>query len=71
MPYASAAADQATAKPALKPWVTAVSSAHGRTAYLGSAYPNTSKALWTAIQESLSGVKQPKPALDAAAASLS
>jgi multiple sugar transport system substrate-binding protein len=71
MPYASAAADQATAKPALKPWVTAVSSAQGRTADLGSAYPNTSKALWTAIQESLSGVKQPKPALDAAAASLS
>ena len=44
--------------------------ANGRTADLGSAYPNVSRALSTAIQEALSGVKSPSEALEAAQASV-
>lgn len=71
MPFATASAEQASADPALEPWVAAVSAAQGRTTDLGSAYPDTSKALWTALQEALSGVKTPQAALDDAAASVS
>jgi multiple sugar transport system substrate-binding protein len=60
MPYTAASAEQAAANPALKPWVAAVSTAQGRTSDLGSKYPATSKALWTAMQEALSGVKTPQ-----------
>jgi multiple sugar transport system substrate-binding protein len=70
MPYADAAAAQATENPALVPWVEAISVAQGRTSDLGAAYPDTSKALYTAIQEALTGSKSPKAALDDAAASL-
>ncbi len=68
-PYADEAAAQAAENPALEPWVEAVSAAQGRTADLGTAYPQTSEALWTAVQEALSGQKSPEQALaDAAAA---
>ncbi|SMH28469.1 carbohydrate ABC transporter substrate-binding protein, CUT1 family [Rathayibacter oskolensis] len=70
MPYADAAAEQATEDPALEPWVEAISVAQGRTSDLGVAYPDTSKALWTALQEALTGSKTPQAALDDAAASL-
>ncbi|QHC67795.1 extracellular solute-binding protein [Rathayibacter sp. VKM Ac-2759] len=70
MPYADAAADQATEDPALEPWVEAITVAQGRTSDLGVAYPDTSKALYTAIQEALTGSKTPQAALDDAAASL-
>lgn len=70
MPYADAAAAQAKADPALEPWVTAVGAAQGRTADLGTAYPATSKALYTAIQEALTGSKTPEQALADAAKSL-
>ncbi|WP_458117231.1 sugar ABC transporter substrate-binding protein [Arthrobacter sp. D2-10] len=70
MPYPDAAADQATADSALVPWVEAITAAQGRTAELGVAYPETSKALYTAIQEALTGSKTPQAALDDAAASL-
>ena len=70
MPYADAAAAQATENPELQPWVEAISVAQGRTSDLGVAYPDTSKAIWTAIQEALTGSKTPQAALDDAAASL-
>jgi multiple sugar transport system substrate-binding protein len=69
-PYADAAAEQASADPELVPWVDAVSVAQGRTTDLGIAYPDTSKALYQAIQEALTGSKTPEAALDDAAASL-
>lgn len=70
MPYADAAAEQVTEDPALQPWVEAISVAQGRTSELGVGYPDTSKAIWTAIQEALTGSKTPQAALDDAAASL-
>jgi multiple sugar transport system substrate-binding protein len=70
LPYQEAAEAQAKADPALEPWVAAVSEAQGRTSDLGTAYPNTSKALYTAIQEALTGTKSPEQALDDAASSL-
>lgn len=70
MPYADAAAAQATENPALQPWVEAITVAQGRTADLGIGYPDTSKALWTALQESLTGSKSPKAALEDAAKSI-
>ncbi len=69
-PYADAAAQQASADPELVPWVDAVSVAQGRPADLGIAYPDTSKALYQAIQEALTGSKTPQAALDDAAATL-
>jgi multiple sugar transport system substrate-binding protein len=69
-PYADAAEEQAAEDPALAPWVQAVSVARGRTADLGSSYPATSTALYTAVQEALAGTKTPQAALDDAAASL-
>jgi multiple sugar transport system substrate-binding protein len=70
MPYADAASAQAEANPALVPWVEAITVAQGRTTDLGVAYPDTSKALYTAIQEALTGSKSPQKALDDAAAGL-
>jgi multiple sugar transport system substrate-binding protein len=70
MPFAEAASAQAEANPALKPWVEAVTAARGRTTELGTAYPTTSTALSTALQEALTGTKSPQAALEDAAAGL-
>jgi multiple sugar transport system substrate-binding protein len=60
-------AEQVKANPALKPWVTAVAAARGRTSNgLGTKYPTISQPMWTAVQSALSGSKSPKDALDAA-----
>ncbi|THV42568.1 sugar ABC transporter substrate-binding protein [Glycomyces buryatensis] len=62
------------AEPELQPWVDAVRAAKGRTSdNLGTDYPVISEALWTAIQNALSGSASPADALaqaqaDAAAA---
>jgi multiple sugar transport system substrate-binding protein len=69
-PYAADGDAQAEADPALQPWVDAIAVAQGRTSDLGSAYPKVSRALWTAIQEALTGVKTPQEALEAAQSSL-
>jgi multiple sugar transport system substrate-binding protein len=70
LPYAEQAQEQAAADPALEPWVEAISVARGRTADLGAEYPDVSQALWTAVQESLSGTKTPQQALTDAQASV-
>lgn len=69
-PYAADGEAQAEANPALRPWVDAIAVAQGRTADLGSAYPTASRALSTAIQEALTGVKTPQEALEAAQSSI-
>jgi multiple sugar transport system substrate-binding protein len=62
------------AQPELQPWVDAVRGAKGRTSdNLGTDYPKISEALWTAVQNALSGSASPADALaqaqaDAAAA---
>ncbi len=70
-PYADAAEQQAVDNPALVPWVEAVGAARGRTAELGAGYPDVSRALWTAMQEALTGSKTPQQALTDAQASVS
>jgi multiple sugar transport system substrate-binding protein len=70
LPDEAAAAEQAAADPALLPWVEAVSVAQGRTADLGADYPDVSRALWTAIQEAVSGERTPAEALESAQESL-
>ncbi|WP_156325200.1 sugar ABC transporter substrate-binding protein [Nonomuraea sp. SBT364] len=51
-------------EPSLKPWVTAVQSAKGRTSdNLGTDYPKISEALWTGVQKALSGAASPADAL--------
>ena len=53
--------------PELEPWVEAVRSAKGRTSDgLGTDYPLISEALWTAVQNALSGVSTPEEALETA-----
>ncbi|GAA1869386.1 sugar ABC transporter substrate-binding protein [Myceligenerans crystallogenes] len=53
----------------LEPWVTAVRSAKGRTSDdLGTDYPMISEALWTAVQNALSGAETPADALTKAQA---
>ena len=69
-PYPAESEKQAAENDALIPWVDAIAVASGRTADLGSAYPTVSRALSTAIQEALSGVKTPSEALEAAQASV-
>jgi multiple sugar transport system substrate-binding protein len=69
-PYPAESDKQAAENEALVPWVDAIAVAEGRTADLGSAYPTVSRALSTAIQEALSGVKSPSEALEAAQASV-
>ncbi|WP_022919494.1 sugar ABC transporter substrate-binding protein [Ruania albidiflava] len=55
--------------PDLEPWVEAVRSAKGRTSDgLGTDYPLISEALWTAVQNALSGVSSPQDALETAQA---
>ncbi|HET9171366.1 MAG TPA: extracellular solute-binding protein [Actinospica sp.] len=52
---------------ALKPWITAVHTAKGRTSdNLGTNYPKISQQLWTAIQSSLTGSASPQSALSTA-----
>ncbi|GAB2476438.1 extracellular solute-binding protein [Promicromonospora xylanilytica] len=54
-------------KPGLAPWVEAVRNAKGRTSDdLGADYPVISEALWTAVQNSLSGADTPEEALTTA-----
>lgn len=51
-------------KPELAPWVEAVRNAKGRTSDdLGADYPVISEALWTAVQNALSGAATPEEAL--------
>ncbi|WP_159621023.1 sugar ABC transporter substrate-binding protein [Ruania rhizosphaerae] len=53
----------------LEPWVEAVRNAKGRTSDgLGSDYPVISEALWTAVQNALSGAATPAEALEQAQA---
>ncbi|MBO0608286.1 sugar ABC transporter substrate-binding protein [Myceligenerans salitolerans] len=50
--------------PDLQPWVEAVRNAKGRTSDdLGTDYPKISEALWTAVQNALSGAETPADAL--------
>lgn len=52
------------AKPDLQPWVDAVNTAKGRTSdNLGTKYPKISEAMWTAVQNALSGSQSPQAAL--------
>ncbi|WP_277212165.1 sugar ABC transporter substrate-binding protein [Isoptericola croceus] len=62
--------EQLTAENAdLEPWVEAVQNAKGRTSdNLGTDYPKISEALWTAVQNALSGAATPAEALEAAQA---
>ncbi|WP_147916132.1 extracellular solute-binding protein [Ruania zhangjianzhongii] len=58
-----------TQNPELEPWVEAVNNAQGRTGNgLGTDYPLISEALWTAVQNALSGVSTPQEALETAQA---
>ncbi|RPF21812.1 sugar ABC transporter substrate-binding protein [Myceligenerans xiligouense] len=53
----------------LGPWVEAVRNAKGRTSDdLGTDYPKISEALWTAVQNALSGARTPADALSKAQA---
>jgi len=70
LPDEAAADAQAAENAALLPWVEAVSVARGRTAELGADYPDVSRALWTAIQEAVSGERSPAEALESAQDSL-
>ncbi|ROR72592.1 sugar ABC transporter substrate-binding protein [Bogoriella caseilytica] len=55
--------------PELEPWVEAVQNAKGRTSDdLGTDYPIISEALWTAVQNALSGAATAQEALEAAQA---
>ena len=55
--------------PELEPWVEAVRNARGRTSDgLGTDYPQISEALWTAVQNALSGAASPQEALETAQA---
>jgi multiple sugar transport system substrate-binding protein len=66
-PVAAVQQKQVAADPDLKPWVTALSAARGRTSNgLGTKYPVISEQLWGAVQSALSGGKSPKDALAAA-----
>ncbi|QBI55640.1 sugar ABC transporter substrate-binding protein [Streptomonospora litoralis] len=54
-------------QPDLEPWVQAVRDAKGRTSdNLGTDYPKISEAMWTAVQNALSGSATPSEALDQA-----
>ncbi|WP_329331373.1 extracellular solute-binding protein [Streptomyces sp. NBC_00663] len=69
-PTATVQAEQVKANPKLKPWVSAVAAARGRTSNgLGTKYPTISQPMWTAVQAALSGGKSPQDAMDTAQAS--
>ncbi|GAA4267085.1 ABC transporter substrate-binding protein [Frondihabitans peucedani] len=66
-PTEAAQKEQLAADPDLKPWVTAVGDAKGRTSdNLGTKYPKISEQLWKAVQNSLSGSTSPEKALQEA-----
>ena len=66
-PTAAVQAQQVAKNPELKPWVSAVAAARGRTSGgLGTKYPTISQPLWIAVQSALSGGKSPQAALDVA-----
>jgi multiple sugar transport system substrate-binding protein len=63
-PTAAVQRKQVAKNPHLKPWVTAVAAARGRTSNgLGTRYPTISEQMWTAVQAALSGGKSPEAAL--------
>ncbi|MEU5312218.1 extracellular solute-binding protein [Streptomyces sp. NPDC021562] len=69
-PTAAVQAEQSQTNPELKPWVTAVGAARGRTSGgLGTKYPTISQPMWTAVQAALSGSKSPQDALATAQSS--
>ncbi|MGA5761401.1 sugar ABC transporter substrate-binding protein [Nonomuraea bangladeshensis] len=70
IPSTAAGQEAILAKEAsLKPWVEAVRSAKGRTSdNLGTDYPKISEALWTGVQNALSGSASPADALKEAQA---
>ncbi|GLY87444.1 sugar ABC transporter substrate-binding protein [Actinoallomurus iriomotensis] len=66
-PLAAVQKEQVQRDATLKPWVSAVAAARGRTSNgLGTKYPAISEQLWTAVQSALSGGKSPQGALDTA-----
>ncbi|WP_019062039.1 sugar ABC transporter substrate-binding protein [Streptomyces prunicolor] len=66
-PTAEVQAQQVKQNPELKPWISAVAAARGRTSGgLGTKYPTLSQPMWTAVQSALSGGKSPQAALDTA-----
>ena len=66
-PTAQVQAQQVKQNPELKPWISAVAAARGRTSGgLGTKYPTLSQPMWTAVQSALSGGKSPQAALDTA-----
>ncbi|MFG1811551.1 extracellular solute-binding protein [Streptomyces sp. NPDC049040] len=66
-PVAAVQDQQVQANAALKPWVTALAAARGRTSGgLGTKYPVISEQLWTAVQGALTGGKSPQSAMDTA-----
>ncbi|WP_329260129.1 extracellular solute-binding protein [Actinoallomurus sp. NBC_01490] len=66
-PTAAVQKQQVRQDAALKPWVSAVAAARGRTSNgLGTRYPVISQRLWAAVQSTLSGGKPAQGALDAA-----
>jgi multiple sugar transport system substrate-binding protein len=69
-PTPAVQAEQVKQNPKLKPWVSAVAAARGRTSGgLGTKYPTISQPMWTAVQAALSGSKSPQDALDTAQSS--
>ncbi|MHB9857354.1 sugar ABC transporter substrate-binding protein [Streptomyces sp. YIM S03343] len=69
-PTSTVQSKQVAANPELKPWVTAVAAARGRTSGgLGTKYPVISEPLWTAVQSALSGGKDAGSALGTAQSS--
>ncbi|WP_037908298.1 sugar ABC transporter substrate-binding protein [Actinacidiphila yeochonensis] len=66
-PVAAVQQQQVQQDPSLKPWVSALAAARGRTSNgLGTKYPVISQQLWTAVQSALSGGASPQAALAAA-----
>ncbi|GAA4666352.1 sugar ABC transporter substrate-binding protein [Frondihabitans cladoniiphilus] len=66
-PTAAAQQQQLAAQSDLKPWVTAVGDAKGRTSdNLGTKYPKISEQMWKAEQNALSGSQTPAAALQQA-----
>jgi multiple sugar transport system substrate-binding protein len=66
-PVAAVQGQQVQQNPALKPWVSALATARGRTSGgLGTKYPVISEQMWTAVQGALSGGKSPQSAMAAA-----
>ncbi|MEV5710669.1 extracellular solute-binding protein [Actinoallomurus sp. NPDC052274] len=70
-PTSAVQGQQVQQNAALKPWISAVAAARGRTGNgLGTKYPVISQQMWTAVQSALSGGKSPQAALDVAQAAV-